>query len=375
MGKRDYLLMRQGETVVIDESHRFTLQRLEPSDPTRLHVHYMATSDGGPPWLLKMVRPLSRALRSESLSIETEAVLARWLSGTQPSSPSHGILHSHEVMQNDVSVNHRPHTHHVSIPQGFLPEFVRREYISSPHRVECLLTRPVQGILVSSLTEPLGKEHREVVDLQVGGLIREISMHRSPHGLFGRALAVLEAASNRDNARVQHHERLLVMSETHHCWSDAFTSLLEAVLRDAEDASVAVPYDKIRHHVRRLKHVLDEVRTPSLVILDAGHDSNTVVVWPGTENVQRNQAFVQGPASDAGPSSARQKGANPSLPGVVDVCANATSAQNAAIAKSRVKPAPKVIGVCNNPLLLNMTARQEAFVMLNPVVCYTSAII
>jgi hypothetical protein len=66
-----------------------------------------------------------------------------------------------------------------------------------------------------------------------------------------------------------------VNNDVYTCWSGAFLSLLESVLRDAEDVAVMLEYEKVRRHASRFKPILDEVTFPCLVILDAGEYFNT----------------------------------------------------------------------------------------------------
>jgi hypothetical protein len=60
-------------------------------------------------------------------------------------------------------------------------------------------------------------------------------------------------------------------------WRKEFLALLEAVLRDAEDILVNIPYDSIRYYVERHSHVLDEVTEPRLVALYACEPENVLI--------------------------------------------------------------------------------------------------
>ncbi|KAI5806259.1 kinase-like domain-containing protein [Geopyxis carbonaria] len=68
-----------------------------------------------------------------------------------------------------------------------------------------------------------------------------------PHGGFGRAAP---------GAR------------RHATWRAAFTALLEAVLRDGEDALVFVPYERVRAAVAAHGGVLEDVQVPRFCVLD-----------------------------------------------------------------------------------------------------------
>jgi len=60
-------------------------------------------------------------------------------------------------------------------------------------------------------------------------------------------------------------------------WREAFLSLLESALRDAEDMLVSIPYDSIRYYVTAQRHLLDAITTSRLVALDAGEPRNVLV--------------------------------------------------------------------------------------------------
>ncbi|KAI9773329.1 MAG: hypothetical protein M1840_007544 [Geoglossum simile] len=56
-------------------------------------------------------------------------------------------------------------------------------------------------------------------------------------------------------------------------WGEAFLSLIEAVLRDAEDLVVLLPYEQIRKEVGRLLPVLNDVREARLVTMNEGYSN------------------------------------------------------------------------------------------------------
>jgi len=63
----------------------------------------------------------------------------------------------------------------------------------------------------------------------------------------------------------------------HTTWSETFVSLLEAVLRDAEDMLISLPYEIIRYHVSSRIPFLDQITEPRLVALEAGYARNVLV--------------------------------------------------------------------------------------------------
>ncbi|CAO2656405.1 Nn.00g052080.m01.CDS01 [Neocucurbitaria sp. VM-36] len=60
-------------------------------------------------------------------------------------------------------------------------------------------------------------------------------------------------------------------------WHEAFSALFEAVLRDAEDMLVTIPYESIRYYVGKQAHFLHEVTEPRLVALHACDPTNVLI--------------------------------------------------------------------------------------------------
>ena len=60
-------------------------------------------------------------------------------------------------------------------------------------------------------------------------------------------------------------------------WRGAFLALLEAILRDAEDMLITVPYDSIRYYIGQSSHYLDEVTQPRLVAIHACDPQNVLI--------------------------------------------------------------------------------------------------
>ncbi|KAK2612137.1 hypothetical protein QQS21_001867 [Conoideocrella luteorostrata] len=105
--------------------------------------------------------------------------------------------------------------------------------------------------------------------------------------------AVLGFDHAHNNATSHRETSLHANNGVHNTWSEAFLSLLESVLRDAEDATISIQYERLRRHAGRFKHVLDEVKIPSLVIVDAGQDFNTLVGLPDHIEGWEMKGFAQ----------------------------------------------------------------------------------
>jgi hypothetical protein len=60
-------------------------------------------------------------------------------------------------------------------------------------------------------------------------------------------------------------------------WREAFSALLESILRDGEDMLVTVPYDSIRYYIGKNAHFLDEATQPRLVAMNVCDPQNVLV--------------------------------------------------------------------------------------------------
>lgn len=60
-------------------------------------------------------------------------------------------------------------------------------------------------------------------------------------------------------------------------WKDAFRTMVETSLQEAEDMMLSLPYTQIRQQVYRLSSVLEVVRLTSLVRANTGESSSVLV--------------------------------------------------------------------------------------------------
>jgi len=60
-------------------------------------------------------------------------------------------------------------------------------------------------------------------------------------------------------------------------WREAFVTLFEEVLRDAEDMFIHLPYSQIRREMYRWSFALDEIKTPRLVVVNFGRPSEVLL--------------------------------------------------------------------------------------------------
>ncbi|KJK84156.1 hypothetical protein H634G_00519 [Metarhizium anisopliae BRIP 53293] len=271
------------EAIGFDGAHPVDLKRLYLTPENRLHVHYVASSSDEEQLTLTLVPTSTKILRTEQASINSEAMLLQWLG-----SGGHVCPLAKERQRNPEALEKAPKgsdaeaklSKHTCRFKKTLPRVVKHGRVKCPNDVEFLLTTRTGGAILSSAINTLSKPQQRRIDFQIGQLIRELSTCQSPNGHFGVASAVLKAAGI--------HHTMFILSPVptkqvtndaiYARWSDAFLSLLESVLRDAEDVALSLDYDRLRFHAGRFRKILDEVTVPCLVILDAGEYANTHII-------------------------------------------------------------------------------------------------
>ncbi|MCJ1226338.1 hypothetical protein MMC12_002988 [Toensbergia leucococca] len=70
---------------------------------------------------------------------------------------------------------------------------------------------------------------------------------------------------------------LVSSNQGHKTWREAFISMLESVLRDAEDMLVSLPYSQIREQATRVGKALNEVKEARLVVFGLGELDNVLL--------------------------------------------------------------------------------------------------
>lgn len=114
-----------------------------------------------------------------------------------------------------------------------------------------LISGPFTGSILGDLDRSLSVQRQEILDRSLGRYIRRVS------SLTGPAFGPLD--------------RPCMQS-----WARCFASMLETVLRDAEDSLASLPYDSIRMQVRRHSRSLERVTEPRLVLVEAADEDNIV---------------------------------------------------------------------------------------------------
>jgi hypothetical protein len=141
---------------------------------------------------------------------------------------------------------------HVPVPRRLNFDSSSNNIIRSPY----LLRSYIPGTTLADLLPYLSTSERADIDRSVGAYFHSLTQIKLQS--FGSTSKVYASQG----------------SET---WSQAFRTLLESALRDAEDVLVSIPYDTIRNYAAAHKDALDEILEPSLVPLDAGKPSKILL--------------------------------------------------------------------------------------------------
>lgn len=142
-----------------------------------------------------------------------------------------------------------------------LPVFARVQKYDSrggPNGSAFLMTTYLPGSRLSELSPYLSAAEKQTIEYSLGMYVRQLSQISASQQNFG--------TTNRVYAK-----------KGYKTWRDAFTALLEALLKDGEDMSVNLPYVEIRGWVRHHSHHLEEVTHPRLVALNLCEPQNVLV--------------------------------------------------------------------------------------------------
>lgn len=223
-----------------------------------------------------------RLLRSEEGSVEAEAIVLEWIRGellVKTSSQSKkSRLNNMKKRPTCCTACNEQHTQifgdHPS-PEyddmlSCLPTLIDHSLSTQRFGSAYNILSYSRGSPPLSATKDLSTTERRYLHYQSGRLARQAALLSSPSSRFGPVHPVLspKPATRRILSRAREHDAGM------DSWSLAFHALLEGILRDAEDMAVIIPYQKIRWHYGRLRHYLDKVTVPRLVVLDLAHKSD-----------------------------------------------------------------------------------------------------
>jgi hypothetical protein len=213
-------------------SPKLTVQQAEQL-PAHLHQIYVAHLTNKTPILLKLTpNAQTRALRQEKHSLQTQCITLETL---------------HEQ------------TPHLPIPRVLAYD----KCVGDSFSQRCLITSYIPGTRLSEIAPHLMASERSAIDHTLGSHMRTLA--RVTATQFGPPHVVAQQKGSTS-------------------WRVAFLTLLECVLRDAEDMLVTIPYEWIRIGIQQRSSVLDEITVPTLVALHIC-ESESVIIDEGTKKV------------------------------------------------------------------------------------------
>ncbi|XXH01138.1 autophagy protein atg9 [Hypoxylon texense] len=253
-----------------------------------LRFFNVKVSDGRTLLLSLPPPPTLRLLRSERALSLSETAVTKWILETaleypsQVGGPAHESVDTHHHIESqsrrDEQITSFPGTQE---PRKdilrYLPILVAHLPSSAELGSPCNIFEATRGGSIAELATPLTISEKQIVDFQRGQFVRQLSGFTSPNGLFGPAIAVIGPQSSSTDLQPRGSQQANVGFRGARSWRQTFHSLLEGVLRDAEDMAVTISYEPIRGYFNRLSHVLDGVTVARLVILDASDESNVLV--------------------------------------------------------------------------------------------------
>lgn len=136
-----------------------------------------------------------------------------------------------------------------------VPRLIEYHTTMIPMGSSYLISGPFKGSILSDIEASLSCQAFASIDKSLGGYVRQLSHISGP--AFGAIRTGTPPASP--------------------AWSRCFAALLETILRDGEDALVSLPYDFIRHQVRRHRQALDQITQPKLVLLEMAADQDVII--------------------------------------------------------------------------------------------------
>ena len=140
-----------------------------------------------------------------------------------------------------------------------VPRILKHDPTSTRLGSPFLLNTFVPGVPYAEVHRIMEPPERANVERQLNFLIAAIGQHVPPSPDTYGPLA------------------LTALNQGHKTWREAFRSMLESVLMDAEDLLINLPYAQIRTGVTGSDKVLDDVREPRLVILGLTEPRNILI--------------------------------------------------------------------------------------------------
>lgn len=247
------------KSVTIDRIHGtlFRNYKLQPSS------HSAATEDTFYILKCRPSSPAIRLLRHEEDRLRTEAYTLQTLLLLLHSSSSTKSSEMPSTKLIPRLIASSPHHHHRTNPKTPLDP--------SPY----IITGPFHGHLLSEISPQLSQTPSEKIQQRVGFFYRNLTTSFSP---------CISSSSTPQQSQTKPFGPLYPSSDfsdsltSFTTWSQFYTTLLETLLLDAEDALINLPYAFIRETVRRNQTALDRITKPKLVFLEGLIDEKNILV-------------------------------------------------------------------------------------------------
>lgn len=223
----------------------------------------MSTSPSKSPDRCSLQRVASNALQTKSVSVERSGgvVFRTWhLRSTRdffyvlrcrPSCNVRLLRHEEDALRTEAVV--------LQVLRGrsdlLIPRLIEYHTSTIPIGSFYLISGPFKGSVLADVEPSLSTQALASIDKSLGKHVRHLA--RVTSSTFG---VVKEVAL-----------------PGYPSWSKCFASMLETLLRDAEDALVSLPYEFIRAQTRQRRAALDQITQPKLFLLEMVSDRNVVV--------------------------------------------------------------------------------------------------
>lgn len=254
------------KSVAIDRIHGtlFRNYKLQPSS------HAAATTTTEETFYILKCRPSSpaiRLLRHEEDRLRTEAYTLQTLLLLLHSSSSTKSSEMPSTRMIPRLIASSPHHHHRT-------NTTTTPIDPSPY----IITGPFHGHLLSEISPQLSQTPSEKIQQRVGFFYRNLTISFSP---FSSSSSTTQQPQTKPFGPLYPPSSSSSSSSElsrFTTWSQFYTTLLETLLLDAEDALINLPYAFIRETVRRNRNSLDRITKPKLVFLEGLIDERNILV-------------------------------------------------------------------------------------------------
>ncbi|KAJ4365866.1 hypothetical protein N0V83_008488 [Neocucurbitaria cava] len=217
------------------------------------------------PSIQKLIRSVYRSSKitvqqAEQLQARLHQVfLTRMVDGSilvlkcPPACNTRLLRHEKSLLENESKALETLHNY---LPRVPVPQLLKYDGQGTSLGSPYIMMSYIPGRRLSELAPYLTAAERSTIDQTLGAYVRALTT--PPATQFGMTHRVF-ARKGSDS------------------WHEAFSALFEAVLRDAEDMLVTIPYESIRYYVGKQAHFLNEVTEPRFVALHACDPTNVLI--------------------------------------------------------------------------------------------------